>query len=142
ASSPSPRATSTRASACCCAPTPPTSPPPDPPRPPRRQPGAGGATPPPRHPADTATCQLHLPPASVPSTVNPAAGEAAKQVGVAQAEAATAPDWAAACQAAIAVMAARGVVFQAADLIAEGLVDEPDHPSRWGAAFGRAARAG
>jgi hypothetical protein len=39
-------------------------------------------------------------------------------------------------------MARRGTVFQAADLIAEGLVDEPDSPNRWGPAFLRASRAG
>jgi hypothetical protein len=81
-------------------------------------------------------------PTPIPGTVNPAAGEAAKAAGMAQAEAATAPDWADACQAAIREMARRGHPFQAADLVAEGLIDEPDHPSRWGAAFGHAARAG
>lgn len=64
-----------------------------------------------------------------------AAGDAAKARGMAQAEAATAPSWAAACDAAIAVMAARGVEFQAADLIAEELVDEPDDHHKWGPRF-------
>jgi hypothetical protein len=81
-------------------------------------------------------------PTPVPGTVNPAAGERAKTAGMAQAEAATAPDWATACQAAIRLMAARGEPFQAADLIAEGLIDEPDNHHRWGPQFTAAARAG
>jgi hypothetical protein len=87
------------------------------------------------------TGQLQFP-LPVPGTVNPDAGERAKTAGMAVAAANTAPDWADACDEAIRVMAARGVIFQAADLIAEGLVDEPEHPNRWGAAFGRADRAG
>lgn len=83
----------------------------------------------------------HLP-LRIPGTVDPAAGQRAKTAGVAAADANTPVDWATACDAAIRVMAARGVVFQAADLIAEGLVDEPDHPNRWGARFLAAARAG
>lgn len=86
--------------------------------------------------------QLQLEMPAVQGTVDPAAGEAAKQAGMALAEANTAPAWADACQAAIALMAKRGVPFQAADLIAEGLVDEPDSPSRWGSQFGIAARHG
>lgn len=81
-------------------------------------------------------------PEPVPGTVNPAAAARAKSAGMARAAAATRPDWATACRAAIAVMARRGTVFQAADLIAEGLVDEPDSPARWGPAFGAAAKAG
>lgn len=81
-------------------------------------------------------------PTPVQGVVSPAAGEAAKQDGIARATANTPPDWATACRAAIELMARRGVPFQAADLIAEGLVDEPDSPARWGAAFNNAARAG
>lgn len=87
------------------------------------------------------TQQLQFP--IVPQgTVSPAAAEDAKQEGIARATANTSPDWATACRAAIELMAHRGIPFQAADLIAEGLVDEPDHPARWGAAFNNAARAG
>ncbi|RKN40765.1 hypothetical protein [Streptomyces hoynatensis] len=87
------------------------------------------------------TGQLQFP-TVIHGTVNPAAGEAAKQVGTARAEAATDVSWAEACDAAIETMAARGFPFQAADLIAEGLVDEPEHPNQWGARFGAAARHG
>lgn len=81
-------------------------------------------------------------PEPVQGTISPAAAEAAKADGIARAAANTSPDWATACRAAIELMARRGIPFQAADLIAEGLVDEPDHPARWGAAFNNAARAG
>ncbi|MEU6661213.1 hypothetical protein [Streptomyces sp. NPDC046821] len=87
------------------------------------------------------TQQLQFP-EPVQGVVDQAAGEAAKQVGIARATENTDVDWATACRAAIEVMARRGVPFQAADLIAEGLVDEPDHTARWGAAFNAAARAG
>ncbi|MCX5202424.1 hypothetical protein OG897_13325 [Streptomyces sp. NBC_00237] len=87
------------------------------------------------------TTQLQFP-LPTPGTVNPAAGDAAKADGMAAAEASTTVEWATACDAAIQVMARRGVPFQAADLIAEGLVDEPDHPSQWGPRFGIAARHG
>ncbi|WP_037576727.1 hypothetical protein [Phaeacidiphilus oryzae] len=79
---------------------------------------------------------------ALPGLIDEDAGEAAKNAGIARADANTRPDWAAQCDQAIRTMAARGVVFQAADLIAEGLVDEPDHPNRWGARFYAAARAG
>jgi predicted Zn-dependent protease len=75
-------------------------------------------------------------------TVSAAAGEAAKADGMARAAASTAPDWATACQNGIALLAKRGIPFQAADLIREGLVDEPEHPAMWGPQFGIAARAG
>ncbi|WP_121711605.1 hypothetical protein [Streptomyces sp. E5N91] len=75
-------------------------------------------------------------------TVDPAAGETAKADGMALAAANTTIEWADACAAAIRLMARRGTVFQAADLIAEGLVDEPDSPNRWGPAFLRASHAG
>jgi hypothetical protein len=81
-------------------------------------------------------------PAVVEGTVNPAAGERAKAAGMAQAEAATAPDWATACDKAIAEMARRGVPFQASDLVAEGLVDEPDDHHKWGPRLGAAAKRG
>ncbi|MFE6429319.1 hypothetical protein ACFVOB_28160 [Streptomyces rochei] len=81
-------------------------------------------------------------PEPVHDTVSPAAAETAKAAGIARATANTPPDWATACRGAIELMARRGIPFQAADLIAEGLVDEPDHPARWGAAFNGAARAG
>lgn len=81
-------------------------------------------------------------PTPILRTVDPAAGERAKQAGMARAQAATPIPWADACDAAIETMAARGVPFQAADLIAEGLVDEPEHPAMWGARFGTAARRG
>ena len=87
------------------------------------------------------TEQLQFP-EPVQGTVSVSAGEMAKADGMALAAANTAPDWADACAAAIELMARRGVVFQAADLIAEGLVDEPDSPNRWGPAFLRASRAG
>ncbi|WP_282790845.1 hypothetical protein [Streptomyces sp. CC224B] len=87
------------------------------------------------------TQQLQFP-EPVPGAISPAAGEAAKADGIARATANTSPDWATACRAAIELMARRGTPFQAADLITEGLVDEPDHPARWGAAFNGAARAG
>ncbi|MYU24511.1 hypothetical protein [Streptomyces sp. SID8352] len=81
-------------------------------------------------------------PEPVQGTVDPAAGERAKSAGMARAAANTPVEWADACAAAIELMARRGVVFQAADLIAEGLVDEPDSPQRWGPAFLRASAAG
>lgn len=78
----------------------------------------------------------------VEGSVNVAAGETAKADGMARAAANTTDEWADACAHAIEVMARRGSIFQAADLIAEGLVDEPDSPNRWGPAFLRASRAG
>lgn len=81
-------------------------------------------------------------PIATEDTVNAAAGKAARQDGIARAAANTPPDWATACRAAIEEMARRGIPFQAADLIRERLIDEPDHPARWGAAFNAAARAG
>jgi len=87
------------------------------------------------------TGQLQFP-EPIHGTVDPAAGEQAKRDGMALAAANTTPEWATACRAAIELMARRGTVFQAADLIAEGLIDEPDNPAQWGPAFGAAARAG
>jgi hypothetical protein len=81
-------------------------------------------------------------PEPIQGAVSADAGQAAKADGIARASENTPPDWATACRAAIELMARRGTPFQAADLIREGLVDEPDHPARWGAAFNNAARAG
>lgn len=85
--------------------------------------------------------QLQLP-AVVEGITDAATGERAKACGMARAAKATPPDWATACDAAIGILAARGVEFQAADLVAEGLVDEPEHPSQWGPRFQAAAHAG
>lgn len=73
--------------------------------------------------------------------IDPAAGEAAKQDGMARVGQ-LAPDWAARCDQAIRTMAARGTVFQAADLIAENLVDEPMLPAQWGPRFMKAHKDG
>jgi hypothetical protein len=81
-------------------------------------------------------------PVTVDGAIDPTAGEAAKERGMAQAEKATETTWADACDRAIETMARRGQPFQASDLIAEGLVDEPTHPNQWGARFGKAARDG
>ncbi|MGW9638861.1 hypothetical protein ACWHAU_06840 [Streptomyces albidoflavus] len=81
-------------------------------------------------------------PTPIAGAVDPAAGETAKRTGIARAVENTPADWAVACRAAIEEMARRGRPFQAADLIAEGLVDEPDSPARWGGAFSSAAAAG
>lgn len=81
-------------------------------------------------------------PAVIEGVTDVAAGERAKARGMARAARATAPDWATACDAAIRTMARRGTEFQAADLIDEGLVDEPAHPSQWGPRFQAAERDG
>ncbi|MFP8944754.1 hypothetical protein ACLIYM_25425 [Streptomyces fenghuangensis] len=87
------------------------------------------------------SAQLQFP-LTLDGAVDADAGQAAKDRGMATAAEHTPVDWATACDAAIRLMAARGVPFQAADLIAEGLVDEPPHPNQWGPRFGAAARAG
>lgn len=87
------------------------------------------------------TSQLQFPD-PVAGVVDIEAGAHAKTIGMADAEAATNIQWAATCDAAIRTMAARGEPFQAADLIAEGLITEPDHSSQWGPRFGKAARDG
>jgi hypothetical protein len=87
------------------------------------------------------SAQLQFP-EPVHGAISPAAAEQAKANGIARATENTNPDWATACRNAITVMARRGIPFQAADLIAERLVDEPDSTARWGAAFNGAARAG
>jgi hypothetical protein len=81
-------------------------------------------------------------PAVVEGVIAPAAGGRAKARGMRKAALGTPPPWADACDAAIRVLAARGAPFQAADLIAEGLVDEPTSPSQWGPRFQAAAREG
>ena len=77
----------------------------------------------------------------VEGSVNAAAGEAAKAAGMARIGHLD-PAWSAKCDEAIRKMAKRESVFQAADLIAEGLVDEPPHPNCWGPRFQAASRAG
>lgn len=77
----------------------------------------------------------------VEGTVNPVAGEAAKVRGMARVGQLD-PEWSARADEAIRKMAKRGEVFQAVDLIAEGLVDEPPHPNCWGPRFLAASRAG
>lgn len=77
----------------------------------------------------------------VQGSINRAAGEAAKTAGMARVGKLD-PEWAARCDKAIREMARRGVVFQAADLVAEQLVDEPPHPNCWGPRFLAASRAG
>lgn len=62
--------------------------------------------------------------------------------GIAEAEAATDGDWAADCDDAIEEMAHRGVEFQAADLVREGLVGEPEKHQQWGPRFLKAANRG
>ncbi|MFB7162289.1 hypothetical protein [Streptomyces sp. NPDC056242] len=86
------------------------------------------------------TGQLQLS-APIAGTVNAAAGKVAKTDGIARVRQLD-PEWAAQCDEAIRTMASRGVIFQAADLIAEELVGEPPHPNCWGARFATAARAG
>jgi hypothetical protein len=76
------------------------------------------------------------------TAIDPAAGQAAKAVGMSEADGSTPQDWRDACDDAIATMAARGVVFQAADLIEQNLVWEPAHPNQWGPRFSTAARHG
>lgn len=88
----------------------------------------------------SAQLQFEMP--AVPGTVDPAAGERAKADGMAAAVAATPVDWATACNAAIREMARRRVPFQCCDMVAEGLVDEPDNHHRWGGRFAHAAAQG
>lgn len=77
----------------------------------------------------------------VEGTVNPAAGKAAKVRGMKRVSMVD-PEWAAQCDKAIRDMAKEGGVFQAVDLITEGLVVEPPHPNCWGPRFLAASRAG
>lgn len=90
------------------------------------------------------TGQLQFP-EPVHGTINPAAGEAAKQAGIARANKTARqldPEWCKKCDTAIETMAARGINFQAADLVAEELVGEPPHPNCWGGRFRAAATRG
>jgi Ni,Fe-hydrogenase III large subunit len=80
--------------------------------------------------------------AVVEGTTDAEAGRRAKAHGMGLANEVTPADWAARCDAAIRTMAAGGEVFQAADLIEQQLVDEPEHPSQWGPRFQAAAAAG
>ena len=85
------------------------------------------------------TSQLQLP-VTNRNVINPDAGEAAKQAGmkrIGQLD----PQWAAECDKRIAKFAARGVPFQAADLVEDGL-PEPPHPNCWGPRFGVACKQG
>ena len=50
--------------------------------------------------------------------------------------------WISTAMQAVRAMAAGGQVFQAYDLVEVYGIPEPDHPNRWGALLGRAARAG
>lgn len=74
--------------------------------------------------------------------IDPAAGQAAKDQGMAAADTNTPADWATRCDDAIRTMAARGVTFQASDLIEQGLIDEPEKPCQWGPRFYAARLAG
>lgn len=53
----------------------------------------------------------------------------------------TPDDWRRRALTVIADLAATGKVFEAYDVVRDGC-PEPDHPSRWGAIFGLAARSG
>jgi hypothetical protein len=85
--------------------------------------------------------QLQLP-VVVPQVTDAALAARAKAHGMSLAAGATPISWAAACDAAIELLARRGAPFQASDLIREGLVDEPEHPNQWGPRFGAAHRRG
>lgn len=85
------------------------------------------------------TSQLQFP-TPAPDAINPAAGEAAKQAGMARVRQLD-PAWAADCDKRIAKFAARGIPFQAADLVEDGLA-EPPHPNCWGPRFGAACKQG
>jgi hypothetical protein len=75
--------------------------------------------------------------APAPGAINPDAGEQAKQQGMKRIGHLD-PEWAAECDKRIAEFAARGIVFQAADLVEDGLA-EPPHPNCWGPRFSKAA---
>lgn len=84
--------------------------------------------------------QLQIP-TPVTSSIDPIAGQAAKEAGTKRIGHLD-PEWAAQCDDAIEVMARRGVPFQAADLIRENLVGEPPHPNCWGPRFIKASKRG
>lgn len=73
---------------------------------------------------------------------DPADATAAQHDGMDQATEHTDTDWATQCQNAIALAASLHLPFQAADLVAAGLVGEPRHPNHWGPQFAAAHRAG
>lgn len=81
-------------------------------------------------------------PTSTASRINPAMGERLKNDGMAEADQATDDDWKTECDDGIAVMARRGIPFQASDLVSEGLVREPPNHHQWGPRFSYAARRG
>ncbi|CAM5427420.1 MULTISPECIES: hypothetical protein [Streptomyces] len=74
--------------------------------------------------------------------VDPVAADIAQQQGMDDAAAHTDTAWAAECQKGIAVAATLMLPFQAADLVAAGLVSEPRHPNHWGPQFAAAHRNG
>ncbi|MFV8127488.1 hypothetical protein [Streptomyces syringium] len=74
--------------------------------------------------------------------VDPVAADVAQQDGMDQATQGTDPAWAAQCQQAIRLAASLQLPFQAADLVAAGLVREPRHPNHWGPQFAAAHRDG
>lgn len=73
---------------------------------------------------------------------DPNAATAAQHEGMDAARAHTDAEWADACQKAIALAASLSLPFQAADLIAAGLIGEPRHPNHWGPQFAAAHRDG
>ncbi|MFJ2399801.1 hypothetical protein ACIOUE_00755 [Streptomyces xanthochromogenes] len=73
---------------------------------------------------------------------DPVAATAAQHEGMDEAAAHTDAAWAATCQRAIAIAASLQLPFQAADLVAAGLVGEPRHPNHWGPQFAIAHRNG
>ena len=86
--------------------------------------------------------QMHLPITAPDGTVDLAAARAARDAALDNVADTTPDDWATRCQQAIATLAARGVPFQAADLVEQRLVDEPADHHQWGAQLQIAARAG
>lgn len=74
--------------------------------------------------------------------VDPVAAAVAQQDGMDQATKGTDTAWAAECQQAIRLAASLQLPFQAADLVAAGLVGEPRHPNHWGPQFAAAHRDG
>lgn len=74
--------------------------------------------------------------------IDPSAGDRLKHDGMTDADENTAITWAERCDAAIEEMARRGRPFQASDLIAAGLISEPDKHQQWGPRFLAAAHRG
>lgn len=73
---------------------------------------------------------------------DPAIATAAQHDGMEAATEHTDAEWATECQRGIALAAALGLPFQAADLEAAGIVPEPRHPNHWGPQFAIAHRQG